>query len=117
MPDQADVDPTRIPKHVLPFINLTDVSADGRFKSRLAGTKVVALSGLEITGRYIDEISGTEDMLRQFRRLVQSGKPYHCTVPLTWSALNYKWCETVVCPLADDTGRQVGRLISATAFD
>ena len=91
MPDQTDVDPTQIPRHVLPFINLTDVRPDGRFKSRLAGTKVVALSGLDITGRYIDEIPGTEDMLRQFQRLVRSRKPYHCIVPLTWSARALTW--------------------------
>lgn len=117
MPHQGEVDPTQIPKHVLPFINLTDVGADGRFRARLAGTKVVALSGMEITGRFIDEIPGTEDMLRQFQRLLRSVKPYHCIVPLTWSALNYKWYETVVCPLAADGDREVGRLISATAFD
>ncbi len=117
MPHQTEVDPTGIPKHVLPFINLTDVGTDGRFKARLAGTKVVALSGMEITGRFIDEIPGAEDMLRQFQRLLKSRKPYHCIVPLTWSALNYKWCETVVCPLAGGGDRRIGRLISATAFD
>lgn len=117
MPMMSEVDAVTIPRHVLPYICVVDVTQDGRFKYRVAGTKLVEGCGMEITGRFVDEIAGTDGIERRLRRLLRTRKPYHCIVPLTWSTMTYKHYESVVCPLADPRTEAVGRMIGAGWFD
>jgi hypothetical protein len=57
MARRSDVDPLDLPRPVLPHVQLTDVVEGGRrFRYRLVGTEVVNAMGLDITGRYVDEI-------------------------------------------------------------
>src|SRR5688572_25805413 len=41
---------------LLPYVLLVERSAEGRFRFRLAGTAVVEAYGMELTGRYVDEV-------------------------------------------------------------
>lgn len=117
MPVTTDVDPVQVPRHVLPHLCVVDVLADGRFRYRVAGTRLVEGCGMEITGRYADAMPGAEAVVRRFQHLIGARKPYHCIAPLTWSALTYKSYETVVCPLADPASGRVARLIGAGWFE
>jgi hypothetical protein len=54
--DRSALDPAEITP-LLPYLMLTDVEAEPfRIRYRLVGTTVVACSGVEFTGRYLDEI-------------------------------------------------------------
>jgi hypothetical protein len=56
MPARGDIDPAEI-KPLLPYLLIVDLEAEPfRVRYRLLGTKVVAESGNDFTGRYLDEM-------------------------------------------------------------
>lgn len=56
MPARADLDPTEI-KHLLANLLIADITTQPfRVRYRLIGTKVVAASGIDFTGRHLDEM-------------------------------------------------------------
>jgi hypothetical protein len=72
MPARADIDPTEI-KHLLPHLVIADLTTEPfRVRYRLLGTKVVAESGNDFTGRYLDEMvaADVEDQWETCYRLV-----------------------------------------------
>ncbi|HET8728424.1 MAG TPA: PAS domain-containing protein [Alphaproteobacteria bacterium] len=57
MPSRADIDPIEIQPSLLPYLLLVEVVDNGRrFRYRLAGTAFREIAGVELTGRYVDEI-------------------------------------------------------------
>jgi len=56
MPSRTDIDPVDIPPTLLPHLLLTEVTDDARLRYRLVGTAYRNTLGVEITGRYVDEI-------------------------------------------------------------
>ncbi|WP_374384088.1 PAS domain-containing protein [Dongia sp.] len=55
LPDRTDLDPTEIPQ-LLPYILLSEVVPPFRVRYRLLGTEVVAVTGMDFTGCYLDEL-------------------------------------------------------------
>jgi hypothetical protein len=55
LPRRDDIKPSDFPR-LLPAISLVDVEAGGRFKVRLAGTRLRDIYGREITGKYLQEL-------------------------------------------------------------
>ncbi len=78
MPSRHDISPMDFPK-LLPYISLVDVDAEaGRFRVRLAGTRLRDVYDREITGRYLDELDfgdKTEYWLSAYRRVTSNGRP------------------------------------------
>jgi hypothetical protein len=57
MPCKRDVDPTEMPRELLPSLQIIDVIDGGeRFRYRLVGTALVAAYGEEFTGKCSDEL-------------------------------------------------------------
>ena len=56
LPSRQDIDPVEIGPEILPHIMLTDILEDGRLRYRLAGTAVEAVTGQNLSGRYLDEL-------------------------------------------------------------
>ncbi|MEH6524468.1 MAG: PAS domain-containing protein [Sneathiella sp.] len=77
-PARADIDPVEFPK-LLPQIALVDVTYDPlRFRYRLIGTTITAISERDATGHYIDEdLYGerTENMLWAFKTCTDTKAP------------------------------------------
>src|SRR5215831_1023405 len=60
LPTRGDFDPIAF-KPLLPHLIIADVERDPfRVHYRLAGTRVVAFTGFEFTGRYVDELAPAE---------------------------------------------------------
>lgn len=56
IPDRADLDPKDL-KQLLPNLFIADVEAEPfRIRFRLVGTRAVEATGMDITGRYLDEL-------------------------------------------------------------
>ncbi|HVI86982.1 MAG TPA: PAS domain-containing protein [Dongiaceae bacterium] len=56
MPWRRDIDPVEL-KPILPWMLVVEIEPDPfRVLYRLAGTKVVAMNGIELTGRYLDTL-------------------------------------------------------------
>lgn len=61
IPSRADLDPAEL-KDLLPFILIADLTGEPlRVRYRLVGTKVAAASGIELTGRYLDELVPSDE--------------------------------------------------------
>lgn len=104
MPLARDVDPIDIPRQALGYVFLVDVErqqANLRFKVRLAGSQAVEQAGFDPTGRYGEEVPGSEPVAARLTRAVEGKRAYVADVPLTWSSRNYKRYLTLVCPLAE----------------
>jgi hypothetical protein len=57
MPSRRDIDPTEIPRKILPNLQIIDVVDGGaRFRYRLIGTATVEAYGEDFTGRHPDEM-------------------------------------------------------------
>ena len=60
VPDRQDIDPAEL-KDLLPYLMVVEIEAQPfRVLYRLAGTKVVEMNKIELTGRYLDEFTSDE---------------------------------------------------------
>lgn len=101
----AQFDVTEMPRSLLPFLYLIKVDREAkRFKVRIAGEQVVKLTGLNASGRYIDEIPGAERSQARMALCLEHDLPYMSTDPLTWGKFDYKSFSVCVLPLHDDAG-------------
>ncbi len=56
VPRRSDIDPVEL-KPLLPYMIVVDIEAEPfRVLYRLAGTRVVEMNGIELTGRYLDTL-------------------------------------------------------------
>jgi hypothetical protein len=61
MPDRKDIDPSEMPRGLLPYLFMVDFSGQPRrWRYRLMGTEMVNRLGVDLTGRYLDEALGTK---------------------------------------------------------
>jgi len=110
MPTRADIDPTTIGKDLLPWIALTEVIDGGtRFRFRLCGTGLADIAGLDLTGRYIDELNPNQAyadyIVGLYRLVVERRRPvYSQTAYVATSTSPRRRTERRICPLRDDAG-------------
>lgn len=90
MPSRDDLNPTDIVP-LLPHISLIDVEKEsGRYKMRLIGTETVKAMGIDITGKYLDELPHIEGILKEnYDWLVAEKRPYLNFDKLKWSNKSY----------------------------
>ncbi|HLG86107.1 MAG TPA: hypothetical protein VKZ79_02810 [Alphaproteobacteria bacterium] len=78
-PHPSELDAFVLPPIVLPRVALVDVIEGGaRFRFRLVGSAVALSSGVDYTGRYVDEaLSGPvkESVLRHYAAVVRERRP------------------------------------------
>lgn len=82
-PERSAVDPAHI-KELLPDLMLVEFSLDPfRVRYRLTGTRVDQQTGLNLTGRYLDEFNygdgraAVEGLVEGYRRCAETGMPHH----------------------------------------
>lgn len=86
LPSRADIEPGEI-KDLLPFILIADLVGElPRVRYRLVGTRVAAASGIELTGRFLDELVAADvenEWQGHYTRLRDEGRPLYgsATVP------------------------------------
>jgi hypothetical protein len=107
MPARSDIDPTTIGKDVLPWIALTEVIDGGaRFRFRLCGTGLATIAGLDLTGRFIDELNPNvayaEYVMTLYRLAVARRRPVYSETSYVASAIKPRSTARLICPLSDD---------------
>ncbi|MEQ8816361.1 MAG: PAS domain-containing protein [Thalassobaculum sp.] len=60
LPHRREIDPTELPREVLPGMLVLEREPSGRFRCRLAGTKLTEIYGFEPTGWYLDQVMPPE---------------------------------------------------------
>lgn len=106
MPRRADIDPTTIPRRLLPGICLVEVVPDDRrYVYRLVGTGEVEVRGNDPTGESVkDGFFGpsARDALACYDRVVSSRAPFLDAMPFTSPGGRYVTVETLFLPLSED---------------
>jgi hypothetical protein len=116
---RAEIDPGEI-KSLLPHVGLVDIErAPLRFRYRLAGTEIIKGYGLEVTGRYLDQmdLNGHErDITAEYVRAAESGEPSCSTFDYVRRDGRHIRYERLVLPLSSD-GNSVDMLFGGCVFD
>ncbi|USG61918.1 PAS domain-containing protein [Sneathiella marina] len=107
-PARADIDPVEFP-NLLPQIALVDVTYDPlRFRYRLIGTTITAISERDATGHFIDEnLYGerTENMLWAFKTCVHTKTPVAVREQVQFVKKERVVVEVLVLPLGETDDR------------
>lgn len=112
LPSRAHFDPAAVPR-LLPYLILYDVERAPhiRLRFRLAGTALRQWLGMELTGRYTDEVSDVSTLMESLGPAIEAGQGLWRRWPRIAQVSDaYSFMEALLLPLADD-GRKVDMLI------
>jgi hypothetical protein len=102
MPSRKDFNPA-VATRLLPHISLVDVeNSPRRYRFRLVGSATVKAMGRDVTGKYMDEIPGMENMRERYDWLVENKVPYLYKGQLVWSAKNFLDYFALGLPFSED---------------
>jgi hypothetical protein len=106
MPARKDFDPLTIPQR-LPNLMLIDVFHDPlRLRYRLIGTRVVAASAEDRTGKYFDDVSFFRihpEVLDHYRTMIERAVPLYSLEPFLNRMNNMSYqAERLMLPLSGD---------------
>jgi len=114
-PRRADIDPLHI-KPLLPYILIAEMSDEPmRVRYRLVGTEVVRFTGMELTGRYLDDIKMDDfnlgELLRAYRLIRDSGQCGIGVARFVMDGTPLLTTEYLMCPLRTD-GDKIDKCIA-----
>ncbi len=119
LPARAHFDPIEIPTEILPYLTLFDVIQSDRgirFHIRLVGTGIVAETGQDTTGSFLDEMPNTDAISERAIWIVTNKKPvYVDNQPINWTSMDFKSYSALGVPLATD-GTNVDKIFYQMAF-
>jgi hypothetical protein len=111
-PKREDITPARL-RGAMPWTFVVDL-ADGDFKFRFAGERIIQFMGRRLQGTQLSEHLGTpffDGMHNFFSRVVQMKVPQaYGPGPVTYPGKEHMEMEVMVLPLSDD-GRSVSGLL------
>ena len=114
MPMRSDIDPTEMPRRVLPGISIVEVVQDDRrYIYRLDGTGDVEVRGNDPTGKSVLEGffgPSAEDALACYDRVVATRAPLLDATPFTAPSGKFVMEETLFLPLSED-GINVNKIL------
>lgn len=118
-PGRKDIDPAEL-RSLLPHLFMVDVeNKPRRFRFRLVGTAIVSSFGLDITGRYLEEIGFSDQapsVLAHYGAVATTAEPSCHHVHFTRGSGRYLAYERLIVPLSSD-GTSVDMLLGGICFD
>ena len=114
MPMRSNIDPTNMPRRVLPGISIVEVVQDDRrYVYRLVGTGEVEVRSNDPTGKSVLEGffgPSAEDALACYDRVVATRAPLLDPMPFTTPSGKFVTEETLFLPLSED-GINVNKIL------
>ena len=105
MPARADIDPSEV-KPLLPCLIIADLFTDPlRVRFRLAGTKVCEAFGLNIAGRWLEELDLSTDIAfwrAQYERMIAAPAPVYGRTTGTRGPVELFRADWAMFPLSSD---------------
>lgn len=107
LPGRAAISPVELGPGMLPHVALIDVINGGeRFRFRLVGTKLNADAGLDLTGRFVDELRPDPDYAKYitglYRMTIQHRLPVYSETRYRAASGRIGQTHRLLCPLATD---------------
>jgi hypothetical protein len=102
-PAKSEIDPVEF-SYILGYVTLVDVEREPRrYRFRLDGSILAALSGMDYTGRYLDELPGEQYaafITETYDRVVDSSEPFRYRKHELLDQQLFSE-ETIILPLGD----------------
>lgn len=116
MPSREDFSPSEM-RAILPDLAMFDVERDPhRYRVRLYGTGLAAKTGTDLSGRYIDEIPGAEQVAARCDQLVAQRVPYFRErLQARWADNSWREYDVLSLPLSQ-TGERVDIILFHLSF-
>jgi hypothetical protein len=109
LPGRAQIDPLEIPRDLLPDLALLEIEgtddASRRFRIRLFGSNLIAMTGYDVTGRYYDEVVQplAYESLRRFgNEMIRQRRAGYLEAASATEGRNHLWFGRLLLPLASD---------------
>ena len=84
---------------------------------RLVGTGIVSESGIDLTGRYYDELPKIDDLIERNKWAVENRCPFFAhSIPLGWASRDFSSYSGLLLPLST-TGEHVDMTLAYIVFD
>lgn len=83
LPLRSDIDPIDMPRPVLAHVMIVRVEADGGYRFRLAGTRMLDIFGKDITGKTLDEVLSGPDLenaRRSYSLVIDRVQPWYSSM-------------------------------------
>lgn len=121
LPRRADIDPLELGRELLPYVALIEVADGGaRFRFRLVGTRLSADAGLDLTGRFIDEVNPSRDYADYigglYRLTLRERRPTYSETRYLAESGRTGYTRRLLCPLAAD-GQTVDMFVGAQVME
>lgn len=117
LPGRAQIDPLEVPRDLLPDMALLEVEGEDeamrRYRIRLFGSNLVAMTGYDVTGKYYDEVvqPPAYQVLRHFgNQAIRERRPGYLQGPSGAPGRGYLWFGRLLLPLASD-GHKVDMIL------
>lgn len=113
-----DLDFSMLPRRLLPWLYLIEVERCEalRLKVRTVGELVTQHIGIELRGRYLDEVKGAEGTSQRMRFCVERKLPYRIRATAKWDDVTHSSYEALTLPLCDEAG-QVVYVLTMAKYD
>lgn len=116
MPPVSAIDPTLLPRGCLPYLCILEVEhEDLRLRARLTGTTLVERLGLDLTGLYLDELSGIAAQIKRLLWCVTHARPYLAESSVSFAPNDFMNYQILTLPFGEPGG-PVERLVCAFYF-
>ena len=117
LPDRAAFDPVEI-ADLMPDVVMWDVLPAGDFRCRLAGTRMVAIHGRELTGLDMAEFHGADNAAIQpdYEAVARTGEPHYVERTLYWMKRDHRRYGRILLPFTNG-GDAVAIIVNVADFD
>lgn len=121
LPSRAAIDPVQLGPEILPYLALVDVTHGGtRFRFRLVGSGLVEHAGLDLSGRYIDDLNPNTDYVTYINGLYRTARdtrlPNYSETRYRAASGRVGLTRRILCPLASD-GLTVDKFVGLQVFE
>ncbi|WP_298727714.1 PAS domain-containing protein [uncultured Ferrovibrio sp.] len=121
LPPKPAIDPVELGAGMLPILALIEpIDGGARFRYRLSGTRMNADAGLDLTGRYVDELNPNRDYARYltglYRMTMQHRLPVYSETRYRARSGRMGTTRRLLCPLAKD-GVSVDTIVCAQVLE
>ncbi|MEQ8586909.1 MAG: PAS domain-containing protein [Thalassobaculaceae bacterium] len=104
LPYRTEIDPLDVPKAVLPNMLIIEKVAGGRFRCRLAGTRLREVYGFEIAGRYLDDVmspAASADRIKIYERVLDERCAAYCRLRFAVPGREFVASDRLYVPVLD----------------
>ena len=106
LPPQSAIDAGKFPSFAVPNLSLTLVGpGPKRYFIKFAGDEIIRGAGVDVRGKYPDDIPGAGATLEHIDTCIRARQPYFFSGPVTSGTTDFLTHAALILPYAEPGGR------------